>query len=111
MDLASTGGHEVQFEGRKVFPLKFLMKHYPLRSITQAARKLEDRKKRTQKERSERGWHTQYDELQGVESDQLIMNPSDFIRFCPELFDTEFVVERLSGIGLVPRQGRLYRQR
>lgn len=110
-DLATSGGHEVQFEGRKVFPLKFLLKHYPLRSIAHAERKLGDRKERTQKERAERGWHTQYDDLYGIAGDQLIMNPRDFIPFCPTFFDSEFVVERLSGIGLMPRQGRFYRQR
>jgi len=32
ISLANTGGHKVEFVGRKVFPYKFLLKHYPIRS-------------------------------------------------------------------------------
>src|SRR6185503_8331462 len=32
VDLAATGGHEAQFEGRRVFPVRFISRHYPIRS-------------------------------------------------------------------------------
>ena len=31
VDLASSGGHEARFEGRRVFPLRFILRHYPIR--------------------------------------------------------------------------------
>src|SRR5260221_6017207 len=31
LDLASSGGHEARFPGRHVFPLRFLLRHYPIR--------------------------------------------------------------------------------
>jgi SAM-dependent methyltransferase len=34
--LVDSGGHEAVFEDRRIFPLKFLTKHYPLRSVRQA---------------------------------------------------------------------------
>ena len=40
VDIATSGGHSVEFAGRRVFPLNFLTKHYPLRSPEQAKRKV-----------------------------------------------------------------------
>jgi hypothetical protein len=64
VDLASSGGHEAQFEGRRVFPYHFLLKHYPLRSQEQAERKVyrERRGRWNQAERA-RGWHHHYDHI------------------------------------------------
>jgi glycosyltransferase involved in cell wall biosynthesis len=31
ISLAATGGHEVRFPGRRAFPVKFLLRHYPIR--------------------------------------------------------------------------------
>lgn len=105
VDLASSGGHEVGFVEKKVFPLKFLLKHYPLRSAAQAERKIfKDRLPRFGKERNERGWHTHYDSLSnaakqgGVEINWVYHQLLPFNR---NTFNTDFLVERLSGIGLL----------
>lgn len=37
---AETGGHRADFAGRRVFPYKFPIRHYPLRSAAHARRKL-----------------------------------------------------------------------
>ncbi|MBI1354540.1 MAG: glycosyltransferase [Acidobacteria bacterium] len=39
IDLASTAGHQVQFEGRKVFPTKFILRHYLALSYAHVLRK------------------------------------------------------------------------
>ncbi|MCW2278995.1 methyltransferase domain-containing protein [Heliophilum fasciatum] len=101
VDLASSGGHDAVFEGRRIYPLKFLMKHYPLRSKLQAEKKVfKDRLPRMEREQRERGWHIQYtqfegtNEIRGWERHTLLPWHSTF-------FDSEFLVERLSGVGLV----------
>ncbi|MCK7581174.1 MAG: hypothetical protein MZV65_39765 [Chromatiales bacterium] len=35
VDLTTTGGHEARFPGRRVFPVRFPMRHYPIRSAEQ----------------------------------------------------------------------------
>ena len=64
VDLVGRGGHFVQFYGRKVFPYKFICKHYPLRSIKHAGKKINfDRKARFSLEERARGWHSHYDNI------------------------------------------------
>lgn len=99
--LADTGGHSAAFDDRRVFPIKFLLKHYPLRNKAQAETKVfRDRLPRFEKERSAFGWHTQYDQFKdrsGFSSWKFHqLNP-----WHPVLFSTEYLVERISGIGLV----------
>jgi SAM-dependent methyltransferase len=102
VDLVSSGGHDVRFPARRVFPLKFFTKHYPLRTATQAAKKVfHDRLPRFSKEQAERGWHVHYEEfartgaVPGWEAHQLLP-------WHPQLFADEYLVERLSGIGIRP---------
>ncbi len=62
VDLASSGGHEARFPGRRVFPVRFPMRHYPVRSEAHARRKVFlERKPRFDPEEVARGWHVQYD--------------------------------------------------
>lgn len=64
LDLVSSGGHEAAFPGRQVFPIRFLLRHYPFRTQAQAERKLfiERRPRYAAAERAA-GWHVQYDAL------------------------------------------------
>ena len=101
-DLSTTGGHRAEFEGRRVFPLKFLNRHYSLRSQAQARKKIFfDRTTRfLPSEKQEKGWHSQYDQYTPASSfvwDRDKMDGS----FHPCYFMSEFLVERLSGIGIV----------
>jgi hypothetical protein len=62
IDLASTGGHEAIFPGRKVFPLRFVLRHYPIRSREHGERKIaRERHPRFLDEERAAGWHVQYD--------------------------------------------------
>lgn len=99
--LAATGGHDASFDGRRVFPIKFLLKHYPLRNKAQAKTKIfRDRLPRFTKENTTYGWHTQYDKFKN--SNELpSWKPSQLTPWHPVFFNTEYLVERLSGIGLL----------
>jgi hypothetical protein len=62
VDLASSGGHDVAFPGRRVFPLRFLLRHYPIRGQAHGERKVfHDRRGRFVPAERARGWHVQYD--------------------------------------------------
>lgn len=57
--MVESGGHYVDFPGRKIYPRRFLMRHYPLRSAEMAHRKLmQDRVQRLCHDEVARGWHT-----------------------------------------------------
>lgn len=64
VDLVSSGGHDVTFNDRRVFPVRFVLRHYPVRSEEHGRRKVfvERRPRYLQSERS-RGWHVQHDHL------------------------------------------------
>lgn len=97
---ASSGSHQIDFEGARVFPYKFELHHYPLRSQEHGLRKvLQERMTRYLPSAKKRGWHNHYDHIS--EETNLVRDPAD-------LFDRsqaweDLLVERLSGAGL-PRQ-------
>jgi hypothetical protein len=81
VDLVTSGGHEAVFPGRKVFPLRFLLRHYPFRSAEQAARKLtKERTARFLEAERARGWHRQYDDLS---ADALLRDAASLTPFDP----------------------------
>jgi len=99
-DLGSSGGHTAAFTGSRIFPLKFLTRHYPLRSTKQASTKIfRDRLPRIEREHRELGWHNHYDTFRQVASIQP-WRRSELLIFDPVVFGMEFLVERLSGIGI-----------
>jgi hypothetical protein len=99
ISLARSGGHEAEFDGRKVFPYKFLLRHYPIRSQEHGERKiLDDRKPRWHPEERAMGWHIQYDHIE--KGYQFLRNPNDLSAFEVSAFGRDYIVERLSGIGI-----------
>lgn len=63
-DLATSGGHKVQFDDARDFPYKFLLKHYPIRSQEHGRLKIfAQRRERWDPDERARGWHVQYDHL------------------------------------------------
>ena len=95
VDLAHDGGHTARFEGRRVFPYKFLLLHYPVRSQAHGERKIFG-------ERQAR-WNAQERDAAGTTSTTPWRRSRDPARLA--LYDGEFarrfLVERLSGIGIV----------
>lgn len=64
IDLKSSGGHIAKVNNPKVFPLKFLNRHYPLRSYEHAIKKIfTERKPRFEVESKKRGWHGHYNKV------------------------------------------------
>ena len=64
VDLHSSGGHDIQFEGRDVYPDKFILNHYPFRSLEQANRKIfKERIGRYSPDDLAKGFHCHYDKL------------------------------------------------
>jgi glycosyltransferase involved in cell wall biosynthesis len=62
VDLASRGGHDVLFPGRRIFPIPFILRHYPIRSAEHGIRKVRaERLARFAAEERANGWHVQYD--------------------------------------------------
>jgi glycosyltransferase involved in cell wall biosynthesis len=99
VDLASTAGHDIRYPGRLVYPFKFLMKHYPIRSQAHGERKVFlDRAKRWSEEERALGWHKQYDDLQPKQS--FLRDPGTLKHFNEATFYEEYLIERLSGIGV-----------
>ncbi len=98
--LSQTGGHEVNFPGRKIFPLKFLLKHFSLRSRAQAETKVfKNRIPRFEREQKLYNWHAQY---RGTTVEQLRKgwDAYQLIPWSDATFYSELMVERLSGLGL-----------
>ena len=95
---ASSGGHSVAFDGRSVFPYKFLLKHYVIRSQSHGERKVfRERLGRWDPVERATGWHTHYDHLSPEH--QFVKPPRTLRKFEPEDFNERFLAERLTGLG------------
>lgn len=98
VDLRSTGGHEAKFLGRKVFPYRFYLGHYPVRSNRHARQKIiTDRRQRYSKYELERlGWHTHYD---GYDPDLGVIKWAELLEvFNFDTFRTEMLPELVSDV-------------
>jgi hypothetical protein len=74
-DLISSGGHDAMFPGRRVFPMRFLLRHYPFRGQAHGTQKVfVDRRPRLLPQETSRGWHVQYGELS---EDHNFVRPQD----------------------------------
>jgi len=101
VSLAASAGHDVAFPGRLVYPFKFLIKHYPIRSEAHGRRKvLRDRINRWSPRERAFGWHQQYDQL--VDRPSFVRDALTLERFDEATFLEKHVIPRLSGIGVFP---------
>jgi glycosyltransferase involved in cell wall biosynthesis len=99
VSLAKSAGHEVRFSGRRVYPYKFLLKHYPIRSQSHGERKvLVERQARWEPAARAAGWHRQYDQI--VKTTNFLRRSSDLDLFEEHYFNSFYLVERLAGTGL-----------
>jgi glycosyltransferase involved in cell wall biosynthesis len=95
--MAASGGHDAQFEGRKVFPYKFVLRHYPIRSQEHGERKiLRERQERWSPAERAKGWHRHYDAFD--EDSSFIWNKADLLRW--NTIDRSHLLQRLSGVCL-----------
>ncbi len=83
VDLVSNAGHDVSFPGRRVFPLRFLLRHYPIRSQEHGERKI-FRERRPRFDPAERagGWHVQYNGIEPGHS--FLRDPKTLTPYDPD---------------------------
>jgi hypothetical protein len=75
------GGHEVRFADQRLFPLRFVLCHYPIRGQTHGTRKvLHDRSNRFTDREIAIGWHRQYDDVGGPDH-LFLKNPAQLKQF------------------------------
>lgn len=100
IQMAASGGHDLPFEGQRVYPFKFLLKHYPVRSQGHGEKKVfRERKTRWNPVERARGWHRHYDSVR--EGHRFVQHASGQLLFDEEDFNRTYLVERLSGVGVV----------
>ena len=100
IQMVPSGGHDLPFEGQRVYPFKFLLKHYPVRSQLHGERKIfRERKARWSPVERAHGWHQQYDSVGG--GHRFVKEKSRQLVFDEEDFNRTFLVERLSGVGVI----------
>jgi len=98
ISLADSGGHQVTFKGIRVYPFKFLLKHYPIRSQSHGEKKVfKERKTRWYKPEQSKGWHAHYDV---ISEGHNFLYQREKLEFFEEEFYKKFLVERISGIGI-----------
>jgi Glycosyl transferase family 2 len=80
VDLASSGGHDARFENRRVFPIRFISRHYPIRGQAHGERKVfKERRERFSGAERARNWHVQYDAI--PEGASFIRDACDLTRY------------------------------
>jgi uncharacterized coiled-coil DUF342 family protein len=83
VDLLSSGGHEAIVPERRVFPIRFLLRHYPIRNQAQGERKiLQEREPRRDPAERELGSYAQYDGMESGAS--LIRDPATLTAYDPD---------------------------
>ena len=99
VDLESSGGHEAKFGERLVFPYKFELKHYPIRSQSHGERKVfRDRIARWDPGERALGWHVHYDDVAPQQS--FLRAADDLIEDWGADTQARFLPELLAGAGL-----------
>jgi hypothetical protein len=100
VQMAASGGHDLPFEGQRLYPFKFLLKHYPFRSQQHGERKVfRERKARWNPLERARGWHRHYDSIRA--GHRFVQEESGQLLYVEEDFNRTFLVERLSGVGVI----------
>ena len=90
---AKYGGHYVEFPDINVFPYKFIMRHYPIRSQKHGEKKIfQERNPRINLAEKQRRWHVQYEEINKGES--FLKNPSILTKFS-QSFYIEYMIKQL----------------
>lgn len=99
-NLSESGGHDIKFNEKRVFPIKFLLKHYPIRSTEHGSKKVfKERLSRFTEHETNKGWHCQYKTFET--DNNFIFDENTLTIFNPENFAQEYFVERISGINIL----------
>src|SRR4051812_16451552 len=104
-DLVSNAGHDVRIAGRRVFPVPFLLRHYPIRGESHGRRKvLAERLPRFAAEERAVGMHVQYDEL--AAGQRFTWDPAELRRFDGAQVRAELLARTLDDVlAVLPLHG------
>ncbi len=92
VSLVPSGGHEVGIPNRRVFPIPFLLRHYPIRSQAHGRRKVfSDRRGRFLERERARQWHIQYDAIE--ESHDFLADPATLRPFDADQVRLELMLD------------------
>ncbi len=85
-----SGGHVVEFSDRRIYPIPFILRHYPIRSQAHGETKIfNERINRFDVEEKKASWHAQYDHIQ--KRDYKFIRPKSELK----LFDRETICNDL----------------
>jgi Glycosyl transferase family 2 len=99
VDLATHAGHDVQFAGRRVHPVPFLIKHYSIRNTAQARKKIfQDRLPRYEQEMVEKGLHLHYKQVKEEQVFVRSVGDPKLRLFDQGAFQRELLAERYAGM-------------
>jgi hypothetical protein len=88
--LTPSGGHEAQFDGRRVFPIRFVLRHYPIRSQEHGLRKVFVERRPRFIESERRIWHLQYDDV--TEDTSFVRPVTELTEWDPDLVRAELAI-------------------
>jgi chromosome segregation ATPase len=89
-----SGGHEVGIPNRRVFPIPFLLRHYPIRGQAHGRRKVfSDRRGRFVDRERARQWHIQYDAIE--ESHDFLADPATLRPFDADQVRLELMLDNV----------------
>ncbi len=92
VSLVPSGGHEVGIPNRRVFPIPFLLRHYPIRGQAHGRRKVfSDRRGRFVDRERARQWHIQYDGID--ENHSFLADPATLRPFDADLVRLELMLD------------------
>ena len=92
VDIATVGGHDAAFAGRRVFPIRFILRHYPIRGQQHGERKVfAERRARFVSAERARGWHVQYDGI--LEGDSFVRDAGALTPFDPDAVRLQLMLE------------------
>jgi len=102
VDLVTHGGHKAIVPDPKIYPMRFILKHYPIRSLEQGVRKINnERKSRFSIGDRKRNWHIQYDHYSVAPislQKELLWNENDLKNFILE--DEQSAIENEMNLAL-----------
>jgi len=97
INISSSGGHTATYPNRKVFPLRFIMRHYPIRSHEHGIKKIYgDRLGRFSPKEKDMGWHNQYDRFENKIT-SFLWDKAGLIEWDPIDVRFKYFVEIISG--------------
>ena len=81
IDLTETGGHQVKFPGRRLYPKSFILRHYICQSLAHAQNKYGAKRVYSQDEVEKRSWHRARMKYSGR---GIRLPPRTALKFLPE---------------------------